>query len=125
MRVKCEWVFSETEDAEVSNSAWVHRGGDYLVLAIEVERNGRTYYRLRGDDGFIPILVESSGFSTTSTAIASSWVALATPDGRLRVGPESWLRDGFWESYFSEDADSLKSFERELQILMENDRMAL
>jgi hypothetical protein len=79
-------------------------------------------------DPHYPALWRSSMFELVSDAMPSNWrVALGGEDspGYLRIGPTSWLREGFWDDIFdwspgSEEAR--EDYSRELAIILAESR---
>ncbi|MFD6161914.1 hypothetical protein ACFWF7_14785 [Nocardia sp. NPDC060256] len=88
-------------------------GAEYPVLSISYTSRGLTLQILT-DDG--PSYWRAEMFETTSSSIPSSWVTQLS-DGNLDIGPEKFLRPGFWESYFDDDPGAIRTFTAELENL--------
>jgi hypothetical protein len=58
-------------------------------------------------------------FETVSNRIPSSWVATLDRHGAVNLGPARWLRDDFWDAFFSGSPEELAVFEEERAMILE------
>lgn len=96
-------------------------GEDYVTLTITVGPGGGVQVRVIDNHGSsMPGVYPGEMFESVSGSIPSNWTAQMTGDGLLRLGPEAWLRPGFWEEYFdgSEFADEV--YKKELAKIVES-----
>jgi hypothetical protein len=124
MRVVCEKILTATDAVPALSSPWLTVDKEYLVLEVIAAPMRRVLLRLEDDSGPGPSVYDARMFRTTSAAIPPSWIATLGADGSLRLGPESWLRDGFWEDYFEGDRTAIESFVKELATLVAHDKAA-
>jgi hypothetical protein len=112
MRVLCRRIESATTGAGLERSPWLTVGREYDVLEIVAQPGREVLFRLLGDDATGgPGLWDSRLFTAASTDLPSHWVASVDGNGIIRIGPEAWQREGFWEAYFDGDPAAVRAFE--------------
>lgn len=116
MKVRCRRIESATTGAEMARSPWLTVGREYVVLEIVAYPEREVLLRLSGDDAAGgPGLWDSRLFGATNERIPVTWAATVDEDGVLRMGPEAWQRDGFWEAYFDGDSAAVGEFRAALK----------
>lgn len=101
----------------MSESSWVKIGKEYIVISVTAVPERAPKLQIITDDG-TPGWWDSTLFITTSSLIPANWVAYVTEGGIIEMGPEPWLRRGFWEAYFDQDRDARLIFDEELQKIL-------
>src|SRR4051794_434840 len=74
----------------------------FLVVAIEIGPTGH-YLRTIDEPPWESSLRRSEQFDVVSSHVPEAWrVAIARNDGytTLILGPEAWLRPGFWDDFY-------------------------
>ena len=111
-------LYLSTGDDRKSDS-WLTLNHEYLVLSILIPSKGPAKLRIIADDNRTPILVDATMFEAISQPLPGTWGATIRGNGVMEIGPQRWLRFGFWEQYFNADADAVSVFEQELQLMMD------
>lgn len=116
MKVVCRRIESATTDEAITTNPWLTVGREYDVLEVVAYPGGEILFRLLGDDqAGGPGLWDSRLFMANSTEVPASWVASVDDEGAVRLGPEAWQRDGFWEAYFDGEPAAVDDFRTAMQ----------
>jgi hypothetical protein len=105
-------LLADTPADGPGGAAWLRPGVEYEVLDVTAYPGGHVDVRLASEQSGVPALFDSSQFTTVDDTIPASWRMRVTDGGVLRIGPEEWLRPGFWEGYFDDDPEARAAFDR-------------
>jgi len=111
MRVRCTNLISATTDQPLSESPWLTVGRTYLVLSLVASPGRGVLFRLVGDEGRQPGLFAAGQFEGVDQRLSTSWIVRLGADGLLELGPQAWLRSGFWEDYFDRKVEAITAFD--------------
>jgi hypothetical protein len=111
MRVLCSRIINPVTKMDETVSSWLTLDAEYEVLEIYATPGKPVKFRLASDDSGTPALFDSAMFLATDRSIPASWVVALAEDGELRIGPQGWMREGFWEEFFDRDPDAVREFE--------------
>lgn len=120
MKVRCVKLLSHAGKL-IEYDSWMTIGKIYHVLAVELSRDGRWHFRLRGDgeNGVALFLIDQ--FEIVSSKIPPTWV-IAIKRGKLfQLTPEPWSYLGFMERYYNGDPEAIKIFHEEEKKIIEAD----
>ena len=115
MRVLCSRISNPITKTDETVSSWLTLDAEYEVLEIYAIPGRPVTFRLASDDSGTPALFDSAMFLAIETSIPASWVVSLSEGGGLRIGPQAWMREGFWEEFFDRDPDAVREFERGAQ----------
>lgn len=94
-------------------------GEEYTVLEVI---SGHTFespsYRLLDDSKNSPALHLSRNFEISDTQIPANWGIKLVPPDVIWLGPISWQKNGFWESFFDGERWAKTEYEQELAIIL-------
>ena len=110
-RVRGDEDTNEAVLTKVSVSSWLTLDAEYEVLEIYATPGKSIKFRLASDDAGTPALFDSAMFLAIETSIPASWVIGLSEGGELRIGPQEWMREGFWEEFFDRDPKAVREFE--------------
>ncbi|HET9851990.1 MAG TPA: hypothetical protein VFP56_05730 [Candidatus Limnocylindrales bacterium] len=102
-----------------SQSALLTLGREYVVYMIEASRTYGVQIRVLTDVGNNAIgLYPIEMFEIVGGNVPDHWMARVDRTGVLGLGPESWLRDGFWEDDYRDESGRapFSTYEREESI---------
>lgn len=120
MRVRCQKIVNPVTLEVEDRNPWISVGQEYVVLEILAVPGSYVHLRIHLDSP-VPSVWDAAMFETVDRSIPSNWVVDVDREGQVSMGPDTWIRSGFWESYFDADEAALAVFERELaQILAES-----
>jgi len=77
----------------------LQEGTEYHVLEIFAQADGANKFRIEFSKRELPSLFDSRLFEISSGEIPNGWCVSRSRSGSLILGPEEWLRPGFWEAY--------------------------
>jgi hypothetical protein len=69
----------------------------------------------------MPRLYEALQFEIVSEVIPSNWEIRIFNNTLLIVGPKEWRENGFWDKYYDHHSDALEAYQREAQIIYEEE----
>ena len=89
-------------------------GREYDVVELSL---GPHAARLRViDDDGQPTLWALEGFELADGRIPHGWIAKLDEDGSVTLSPPAFQEDGFWWSYFQDEAEARAKFEQIVKI---------
>lgn len=118
MKVRCVNLKNWANQPQES-SGWLKVGDVYQVLMILIEPT-RTMLRLVGGTP-TPALFQLDMFEVASNIVPTTWVVSQLKPGFLTLGPEQWVRPGFWEAYFDGRPEAVACFDEERRKIIESD----
>jgi hypothetical protein len=116
MRVVCIDLVNQVTGENETVSPWLRLHAEYEVLEVYCSPSRRVKLRIVADDAETPALFDSAMFMTIDDSLRPSWVASIREGGELRIGPLSWMREGFWEDFFDGNRDTLLEYRREANV---------
>ena len=118
MKLRCVRLISPAT-GEVLSRGSLRVGVEYPVLEIVLPRGENVLVRVfEEEDADTPGLWPVAMFEPVPSRVPANWYPqVDEPGGTIRIGPESWLRSGFWEAYFEGDALARADFQKELREL--------
>jgi hypothetical protein len=123
MKVKCIKLL-DSNGREVEFSSWLTLGRIYHVMAINVEADGKRSFSIisRQPDGEWPQMGshQSECFEIVSDVIPSNWREWAYENVR-GTSPAAWQEPGFFEAFYDHDSATFPIFERERDIIVNED----
>jgi hypothetical protein len=124
MIVEC-FALMSPDGNPLKRSAWLTVGKRYLVLEASAGGNQDLKFRVMSDDGQTPVLVGLREVKVIVIEIPPRWVGVVA-GGCLRIGPNVFMRAGFWEDYFNGSPAAVREFKeiwedlRELRVEAES-----
>src|SRR5688500_13232616 len=82
---------------------------------------GAVTVRILDDQFKLPSIWPIDCFEMVQPRVPVNWALDVSEDLSLRFAPQAWLREGFWEDFFSDDPRALEDFRREVQVVGESD----
>lgn len=131
MIIRCRLTYNETTQkySMVNFEHDLTKTKSYFVLQIHYLADG-LYYRLveqQGSEINHPILAKLDFFSLVSGKIPNTWALSKKDKGYAVLGPEKWSnpnnwKKDFWEAYFDGNAEAIKCYKEELEMIKEADK---
>lgn len=118
MKVRCVKLKNEITGEIQQRSAWLTIGKEYHVLSLFIDERRLLFARIIGDDGNTPGIYDMSQFEILDATIPSNWAANSESNIVLRLGPEKWQSQGFWNLFFDGDPHARKVFEEEKAVIV-------
>jgi hypothetical protein len=109
VKVRCVRLLDYT-GRPVEHSGSAKLDGVYHVLSIFVAE--RTGLRLVAEEP-TPAVFNPEMFEVISAVIPPSWVATFPKPGFLRLAPNAWSAEGFWDRFFDGDPEAVAAFNEE------------
>ncbi len=113
MKVKCVRFLDGMTGQEKDYSSFLTIGQTYHVLEMYSVLHGRTKVRVLGKEVDTPAIFDLRQFEVVSPKIPPGWALVPYDDGSFVLGPEPWMRPGFWEKYFDKEDAAMGVFEDE------------
>jgi hypothetical protein len=104
MRVLVRDEFIETQ------AVWLRKGKEHVVLAIEQHHDGVAGYRIESEQAEKPMIFEAHQFKICDPKLPSTWVVLGLSGATVRLGPQAFGGEGFWEAYFEGDPKAVEAY---------------
>lgn len=124
MKVKCVRLLN-ADNKEVEFSPWLTLGRTYHVMGISVEPSrGRRYQIISHDrdPGFATMGYHAAEcFEIVSDVIPSNWRVKIYKMSYIDISPEDWQVPGFLEAFYDADPSAYPIFERERNIIRQED----
>ncbi len=123
MKVRCIKFFDH-QRKEKTDSSWLSLGKVYYVMEVWYDIGGYCDYSILTtlkDPGFASIRgFPAESFEIVSEVIPSNW-AIKLRNGRISLAPKSWQEEGFYEKFYDADPSVYHIFERERDIIFQED----
>jgi hypothetical protein len=123
MKVKCIRLLG-ADGREVEFSSWLTLGRIYHVLSIFSDKNGRRSYGIinHHPEGEWPQLGshQAECFEIVSEVTPSNWREWTT-ENASGISPAAWQEPGFYEAFYDHDRATYPIFERERDIIFNED----
>lgn len=115
MKVRCVKIINPVTGETEDTNPWVRKGKEYVVLEVVAAPGRHIDFRVvTDDDARTPGLHSAEMFESVSSRVPSNWVIQVEKGGVVTIGPERWLRRGFWEDYFDQKPDAIAVYAEEL-----------
>ena len=115
MIVKVRRLISQTTKEELNSSPWIHLNKEYLVLALFVTpRYGVSVY-IQTEDNDQPGFFLLDGLEVVSQYLPSSWNTYLDPDNVVKLIPEAWNYESFFEEIADGDLKAVELFNQEAE----------
>lgn len=124
MKVKCIRLL-DALDREVETSPWLTLGDVYHVMSIDIGQDGKRRYGIvtsgRGDEWPSMGAHQAECFEIVSTMVPSNWRPKVNAHGGITIAPDAWLQPSFFVDFYDHDAASLPAFQRERDVILNED----
>ncbi|MEE1941153.1 hypothetical protein V1L54_17375 [Streptomyces sp. TRM 70361] len=84
----------------------------YVVLEVYCQSDGQNYLRIEHRSDDLPPLFDSCLFEVVDAKISPVWRVSTGWDGSLRMAPEEWHAEGFWDDFMNHDPCAIEKYER-------------
>ena len=123
MKVKCVKVL-DSDGNITNNSYWLKLESIYYVIEIYMYPYEGILYRIIdyniSINSYSLVLKSPECFETVSEIVPSNW-KIDLSDNCVTITTESWAKDNFWVAYFDGEPWAEDIFEKELQIMLDED----
>lgn len=116
MKVTCVQILDK-----YPSRAGITIGHTYHVLSIISETDKPVNYQLMSDNGITPAYYAVDMFQVVSGIIPSNWIIVGGKGVNFEFIPEAWARPGFLEDYFNGVEEAIEVFEREKELIIQED----
>ena len=120
MRARCVRIVSPITGQTRAHAPYLTVGSEYTVIEMSVS-GGAVTVRILDDQFKLPSIWPIDCFEMVQPRVPVNWALDVSEDLSLRFAPQAWLREGFWEDFFSDDPRALEDFRREVQVIGESD----
>ena len=124
MKVRCIRLLDK-DGNEVTSSPWLTLGQTYHVLSIFIDATGKRSYGIVNSElpGEWPIIGnhQAECFEIVSAVVPSNWRVWIHESSAIGISPAAWQAPGFDEALFEHDPTTYPVFERERQIILNED----
>lgn len=117
MKLKCNKIISPATGKVLTESPWLHVGGEYIILAIKVTPLGGIKVCFQSDHYNEPMFSTLIGFEVISQHLPSNWTTKMNENNVYYMMPESWMYDDFFEELEDEKPKAIDIFNREAEII--------
>ncbi|NDP60703.1 MAG: hypothetical protein GZ090_15235 [Oxalobacteraceae bacterium] len=123
MKVKCTRLL-DADGREVESSSWLKLGCTYHVMSIFTDKSGNRRYGIinRHPLGEWPQSGshQAECFEIVSDIVPSNWQKMAYR-GNIDISPAAWQAPGFLEAFYDHDPITYPIYERERDIILNED----
>ena len=123
MKVKCVRLL-DSDGNEVKSSPWLTLGKTYHVLSIFLDAAGNRRFGVDSQTpGEWPSNAEHQAecFEVVSTLVPSNWRVWIHESSAIGISPAAWQAPGFAEALFEHDPATYPVFDRERQVILNED----
>jgi hypothetical protein len=123
MKVKCVRLL-DSDGNEVKSSPWLTLGETYHVLSIFLDAAGNRRFSIDSQmPGEWPSNAEHQAecFEVVSTVVPSNWRVWIHESSAIGISPAAWQAPGFAEALFEHDPATYPVFDRERQVILNED----
>jgi len=124
MKVKCVRLL-DAFGREVASSPWLTLGRIYHVVTVEIDAAGKRRYGLVTSEkaGEWPSMGEHQAecFELVSATVPSNWRSKIDANGTISIAPGAWQESGFFEAFYDHDLATYPIFEREYNLILNED----
>lgn len=126
MIIKCNTIISPVTKEDLGDkSPWLTKGNEYIVLALNISSRSGIEACIQTDHYNEPRYITLNGFEIISQKIPSSWITINKDIGEetfVEMIPESWAYDGFFEELENENMDSIAIFNKEAELIYNEEK---
>lgn len=124
MKVRCIRLL-DYSGKEMESSPWLTLGKTYHVLSVFIDSDGKRSFAIVDSElpGEWPSIGNHLGecFEIVSTVVPSNWRVWVDKRSVIGISPCAWQAPGFLDALLEHDPDTYPVFDRERQIILNED----